>query len=235
MVFEGPDRWLNPGDSVIVAPTGEVVAGPLHEEYGILYADIDATQASNEHRTLDVAGHYGRPDIFTLTVDRSPRPPIHIETTPVAGATGPPAGSDCRPSQGTVAAPRGEDRDCRGPPYDVHLCSDCVSTGADRGETLTAMTVEELASDPDDGARRPGRGWLVVAVVLVVGVGAWLAFRGPDSAGQALPTPSPSASSPSPRPTVQQRPGVADAEFRFGGECDPSRHRAPAAADASRS
>jgi nitrilase len=80
-VFQGPDRWLNPGDSVIVAPNGDVVAGPLREEYGILYADIDATQASNEHRALDVAGHYGRPDIFTLTVDRSPRLPIHIQTT----------------------------------------------------------------------------------------------------------------------------------------------------------
>ncbi len=76
LVFGGPDRWVNPGDSVVVAPTGQIVAGPLHEEYGILYADIDATSASDEHRTLDVAGHYGRPDIFTLTVDRSSRPPI---------------------------------------------------------------------------------------------------------------------------------------------------------------
>lgn len=81
VVFEGPDRWLNPGDSVVVAPTGVVVAGPLHQEYGILYADIDATQSSNEHRTLDVAGHYARPDIFTLEVDRSPRAPIHIQST----------------------------------------------------------------------------------------------------------------------------------------------------------
>ena len=80
-VFAGSEGWLNPGDSVVVAPTGQIVAGPLHEEYGILYADIDATQASNEHRTLDVAGHYGRPDIFTLTVDRSPQPPIHLTAT----------------------------------------------------------------------------------------------------------------------------------------------------------
>jgi nitrilase len=77
-VFDGSEGWLNPGDSVVVAPTGQIVAGPLHQEYGILYADIDATQASNEHRTLDVAGHYGRPDIFTLTVDRSPQQPIHL-------------------------------------------------------------------------------------------------------------------------------------------------------------
>jgi nitrilase len=80
-VFDAKRGWLNPGDSVIVAPNGDVVAGPLHEEYGILYADIDTDQSSNEHRTLDVAGHYGRPDVFTLTVDRSPQPPIHIRTT----------------------------------------------------------------------------------------------------------------------------------------------------------
>ena len=81
-VFGTDDQWLNPGDSVVVAPTGEIVAGPLHEEYGILYASIDPAQASNQHRTLDVAGHYGRPDIFTLNVDRSHRPPISFREAP---------------------------------------------------------------------------------------------------------------------------------------------------------
>lgn len=79
-VFRSDDEWLNPGDSVVVAPTGEIVAGPLHETYDILYADVDATVSSNLHRTLDVAGHYNRPDIFTLTVDRSPQEPIRYRT-----------------------------------------------------------------------------------------------------------------------------------------------------------
>ena len=70
------DKWLNSGDSVIVAPSGQIVAGPLHDEYGILYADINATSSDSHHRTLDVAGHYGRPDIFNLTVDRSALPPV---------------------------------------------------------------------------------------------------------------------------------------------------------------
>jgi nitrilase len=77
-VFAAAGEWLNSGDSVIVGPTGDIVAGPLHEQYGILYGDIDASRASDLHRTMDVAGHYGRPDIFTLTVDRSPRPPIEF-------------------------------------------------------------------------------------------------------------------------------------------------------------
>lgn len=80
-VFADVDDWLNAGDSVIVDPSGQIVAGPLHEQYGILYADIDPTESSNLHRTLDVAGHYGRPDIFTLSVDRSPRPPINFPAT----------------------------------------------------------------------------------------------------------------------------------------------------------
>ena len=75
-VLDGADEWLNPGDSVVVAPSGEVVAGLLHQEYGVLYADIDPNESSNLHRTMDVAGHYARPDIFTLTVDRAQRPPI---------------------------------------------------------------------------------------------------------------------------------------------------------------
>src|SRR3954469_1365161 len=69
------DEWINPGDSVIVAPGGRIVAGPLHEEHGILLAEIDPRRAASDHRTLDVAGHYGRPDIFDLRIDRSARAP----------------------------------------------------------------------------------------------------------------------------------------------------------------
>jgi nitrilase len=75
-LFPDPETWLNPGDSVIVAPGGDVVAGPLHEEHGLLLHDIDRTLVAAAHRTLDVTGHYGRSDVFRLTVDRTVRQPV---------------------------------------------------------------------------------------------------------------------------------------------------------------
>jgi nitrilase len=75
-LFPNLEEWYNPGDSVIVSPGGRIVAGPLHEEHGILYAECDPLTASAAKRTLDVAGHYGRPDIFKLEVNREVLAPI---------------------------------------------------------------------------------------------------------------------------------------------------------------
>jgi nitrilase len=73
------EDWINPGDSVVVAPGGEIVAGPLHQQQDILYTEIDATRATNARRTFDVAGHYARPDVFTLKVNRQKRSPVEFE------------------------------------------------------------------------------------------------------------------------------------------------------------
>ena len=70
-LYPDPEAWLNLGDSVVVAPDGSIVAGPLRGEYGILYADCDPAIASAQHYTLDAAGHYNRPDIFQLRVTRT--------------------------------------------------------------------------------------------------------------------------------------------------------------------
>lgn len=78
-LYPDDDEWINPGDSVIVSPVGEVVAGPLHEERGILYADCDVSSAA-ARRTLDVTGHYSRPDIFSLEVTREPSPPVRFSS-----------------------------------------------------------------------------------------------------------------------------------------------------------
>ncbi len=71
-----PEEWINDGDAVVIAPSGAIAAGPLKREKSILYADIDAEAARRARRSLDVCGHYARPDIFSLTVNRKPLNPV---------------------------------------------------------------------------------------------------------------------------------------------------------------
>ncbi len=78
-LYPNTDEWVNPGDSVIVAPGGKIVAGPMHEEYGILYADADLARVAAARQTLDVTGHYARPDIFQLHVNRQPMKPVSLD------------------------------------------------------------------------------------------------------------------------------------------------------------
>lgn len=72
------EEWINPGDAVVVKPFGGVVAGPMHQEKDILYAEIDVEDARRSRKSLDVAGHYNRPDLFDLEVDRRPKPAIRF-------------------------------------------------------------------------------------------------------------------------------------------------------------
>jgi nitrilase len=71
-----PEEWINVGDAVVIKPNGGVAAGPLNREKGILYADIDAEEARRARRSLDVCGHYARPDIFSLSINRRPLDPV---------------------------------------------------------------------------------------------------------------------------------------------------------------
>jgi nitrilase len=68
------DDWVNVGDSAIVDPDGKFIAGPANRTEEILYAEISLRQVTGPRWKLDVAGHYSRPDIFQLTVDRQPHP-----------------------------------------------------------------------------------------------------------------------------------------------------------------
>jgi len=72
------DGWINKGQSLIVDPDGKIVAGPLEESEGILYADVAPEQLVGPRFQLDVAGHYARPDLFELRVHREGRPFIEI-------------------------------------------------------------------------------------------------------------------------------------------------------------
>jgi len=56
--------WINAGNSVIVDPDGNVLAGPCEAKEDILYAEIDPGKAAGSRWIFDAAGHYDRPDLF---------------------------------------------------------------------------------------------------------------------------------------------------------------------------
>ena len=66
------------GGSAIVSPLGEVLAGPLYDQEGILYADLDLAEVAQSKLDFDVVGHYARPDVFQLTIDEQPKPPVKL-------------------------------------------------------------------------------------------------------------------------------------------------------------
>ena len=58
------------GGSCIVAPNSRIIAGPMGAEEGILYADCDLEIGIQMKLRHDFAGHYNRPDIFHLHINR---------------------------------------------------------------------------------------------------------------------------------------------------------------------
>ena len=69
---EYPDgrEWINSGNSCIINPKGEVIAGPIADKEEIILAEIDLNLITESKRMFDVAGHYSRPDVFKFKVKR---------------------------------------------------------------------------------------------------------------------------------------------------------------------
>ena len=66
-LLEGVDL-VGRGGSAILDPDGSYLAGPLYDEEGILYAELDPARLDEERQRFDPAGHYHRPDVLGLRV-----------------------------------------------------------------------------------------------------------------------------------------------------------------------
>jgi nitrilase len=62
------DELVGSGGSAILAPDGSYLAGPLWNEEGILYAELDPQQLYRARQRFDPAGHYSRPDLLKLQI-----------------------------------------------------------------------------------------------------------------------------------------------------------------------
>lgn len=67
------------GGAIIVGPTGKVIAGPVADEESILYGEIAPSETLMERDRLDPAGHYFRPDLFSVKVRDARLTPIEFD------------------------------------------------------------------------------------------------------------------------------------------------------------
>jgi nitrilase len=72
----GQPEVLCRGGSAVISPLGDVLAGPLYGEEGILFADLDLGEVARSKIDFDAVGHYARPDVFELIVNERPAPPV---------------------------------------------------------------------------------------------------------------------------------------------------------------
>ncbi len=75
------------GASQIFGPDGATLAGPPREdEEAIVTAEIDLAEIARAKNFADPVGHYSRPDIFRLVVNRAPQPCVQEVTSLAAFA-----------------------------------------------------------------------------------------------------------------------------------------------------
>ena len=61
-------EWINTGNSCIINPDGDIIAGPFSQKQGLIYADIDLDEIISAKRMFDSAGHYSRQDVFDFKI-----------------------------------------------------------------------------------------------------------------------------------------------------------------------
>jgi nitrilase len=73
----GPTEYCR-GGSAVAGPDGEWVIEPVADAERLVVADLDLGRVAQERQNFDPTGHYSRPDVFTVEVDRRRREPAHF-------------------------------------------------------------------------------------------------------------------------------------------------------------
>jgi nitrilase len=69
-IYPEDKEWISTGQSCIINPKGQIIAGPLDSKEGLLYAEIDLQEIISAKRSFDAVGHYARPDVFNFSVNK---------------------------------------------------------------------------------------------------------------------------------------------------------------------
>ncbi|MBR0641372.1 nitrilase-related carbon-nitrogen hydrolase [Plastoroseomonas hellenica] len=71
--------------TAIIAPDGRAIGEPLKAGEGHVVADLDFARIDARKRLMDGRGHYSRPELLSLLIDRRPAPNVHDRTSPADG------------------------------------------------------------------------------------------------------------------------------------------------------
>ncbi len=78
-IFANAPEILSNGGTCLAAPEGELIIEPFITQEKLLIAEINHQKVREEHQNLDVAGHYSRPDVWQLKVNRERQSILKVE------------------------------------------------------------------------------------------------------------------------------------------------------------